>query len=323
MFQLSSALFCLLATASAFAYDATWESLDSRPNPIWYDEAKVGIFIHWGVFSVPSYGSEWFWSYWRDKWGIGDDIAKFVSATESPNFAYPDYAHRFDATLYRPDDWAQIFAESGAQYVILTSKHHEGFCNWDSRNISLTWNWNAMDIGPRRDLLGDLAYALRKPSVRSNQTKLPLKFGVYHSLYEWYNPLYHSDKANNFTTQHFLDKTMEELYHLVKTYKPEIIWSDGEWDAHSDYWKSKEFLAWLANDSPVKDTAVWNDRWGSDSLCKHGGFLTCTDRYEPDSTYVKSFCIQCFSFHYRSNDVTFSMPQVAQEMGKRNDDRSK
>jgi alpha-L-fucosidase len=111
MFQLSSALFCLL-TASAFAYDATWESLDSRPLPSWYDEAKVGIFIHWGVFSVPSYGSEWFWSYWRHKWGIGEDIAKFVSTTESPNFAYPGYAHRFDATLYRPDDWAQIFAES-------------------------------------------------------------------------------------------------------------------------------------------------------------------------------------------------------------------
>jgi alpha-L-fucosidase len=82
---------------------------------------------------------------------------------------------------------------------------------------------------------------------------------------------------------------MKELYHLVKTYKPEILWSDGDWEAHSDYWKSKQFLAWLANDSAVKDTAVWNDRWGTDSLCKHGGFLTCTDRYEPDSLLSKKW----------------------------------
>lgn len=72
----------------------------------------------------------------------------------------------------------------------------------------------------------------------------------------------------------------------MQTYKPEIIWSDGEWEANSDYWSAKEFLAWLYNISPVKDTVVVNDRWGSESLCKHGGFLTCEDRYNPGKQFV-------------------------------------
>lgn len=69
----------------------------------------------------------------------------------------------------------------------------------------------------------------------------------------------------------------------MNNYKPEVLWSDGEWEASDTYWDSLNFLAWLYNDSPVKDTIVVNDRWGGDTLCKHGGFLTCADRYQPGS----------------------------------------
>lgn len=131
-----------------------------------------------------------------------------------------------------------------------------------------------MDVGPHRDVLGDLAKAIRNTTT--------LKFGLYHSLYEWFNPLWVHDTQNNHTTDEFVRfKTLPELYEIVNTYEPEIVWSDGEWEAPDTYWQSKEFLAWLYNDSPVKDTVVSNDRWGHDTLCKHGGYYTCADRYNP------------------------------------------
>ena len=245
----------------------SWDILDKRPLPTWYDEAKFGIFLHWGVFSVPAYGSEWFESYWKDNWGNNRDFESFLNKTERANFAYADYAHRFLAELYRPDEWAKVFAKSGAQYVVMTSKHHEGYCMWNSTTVPTTWYWNVMDVGPRRDLLGDLAKAVK--NTTSPLTGNRVRFGVYHSLYEWYNPLYLADKKNNFTTQHFVDmKTGAELYDLVQKYEPEIIWSDGEWEAHSSYWKALEFLSWYGYNSSVAETAVWNDRWGTDTLCK-------------------------------------------------------
>ena len=111
-----------------------------------------------------------------------------------------------------------------------------------------------------------------------------MHFGLYHSLYEWYNPLYLQDKANNFTTQDFVRlKTLPELYELVNTYRPEVIWSDGDWEVPEevDYWNATHFLAWLYNDSPVKDYVVVNDRWGNAAWCKHGDFFNCEDRFNP------------------------------------------
>lgn len=76
-----------------FAYEPTWESLDARPLPEWYPNAKIGIFIHWGVFSVPAYETEWFWKKWDEG---SPDFTRFVNDTENVHrFAYPDYAHRF------------------------------------------------------------------------------------------------------------------------------------------------------------------------------------------------------------------------------------
>ncbi|OWF55891.1 Alpha-L-fucosidase [Mizuhopecten yessoensis] len=142
---------------------------------------------------------------------------------------------------------------------------------WPSQH---SWNWNSMDVGPHRDLVGEFARAIRN--------KTYMNFGLYHSLYEWFHPLYLADKANNFQTQDFVrEKTLPELYEIVNRYKPDIIWSDGDWEASDSYWNSTQFLAWLYNDSPVKTTVVTNDRWGSGDICKHGGYFTCSDRYNP------------------------------------------
>ncbi|NP_001279640.1 tissue alpha-L-fucosidase precursor [Callorhinchus milii] len=255
-------------TAPHPSYTPDWASLDARPLPEWYDESKIGVFLHWGVFSVPSYRSEWFWWDWE---GLhSPDILTFMERNYKSGFTYPDFASQFTAEFFDPDQWADLIQDSGARYVVLTSKHHEGFTNWPS---PVSWNWNSVDTGPHRDLVGDLATAVRKRNIH---------YGVYHSLLEWFNPLYMKDKKNNFKTQEFvMRKTMPELYELVMRYKPEIIWSDGDWEAPDSYWNSTEFLAWLYNYSPVKDTVVTNDRWGVGCRCKHGGFFNCDDKYSP------------------------------------------
>ncbi|XP_078042940.1 alpha-L-fucosidase isoform X2 [Augochlora pura] len=251
-------------------YIPTWDSLDSRPLPKWYDDAKFGIFIHWGVFSVPSFGSEWFWNNWRDEQN-DTKYRDFMKQRYPPNFTYQDFAHDFTAEFFNATEWSELFQASGAKYVVLTSKHHEGYTLWPSK---YSFSWNSMDVGPQRDLIGELSMALRSSTN--------LKFGLYHSLYEWYNPLYLHDKENNFRTDIFVkQKIIPELQELIENYKPEVLWSDGDWEASDTYWTSKEFLCWLYNESPVKDTVVVNDRWGANIPCHHGDFYTCTDRYNP------------------------------------------
>jgi alpha-L-fucosidase len=284
----------LVYSTAAQQYLPTWESLDTRPLPKWWSDAKIGIFIHWGVFSVPSFHSEWFW----EDLSLGaPDVVAFVNSTEAPGFTYPEYGNRFDATFFNATQWLELFKSSGAKYIVPTTKHHEGFCNWPS---ATSWNWNSQDIGPHRDLIGEIANA----TVAAG-----LHFGLYHSLFEWFNPLYLQDKANNWTTRTFAQqKTFPELYDLVLKYNPEVIWSDGEWEADNNYWNSTGFLAWLANESPVKDTVLWNDRWaaGTDNtLCHHGSYYTCADRFLPNSLvghpWENAFTIDSQSWGYRRN----------------------
>ncbi|CAF1685647.1 unnamed protein product [Rotaria magnacalcarata] len=261
----------LLFVLSGSSYLPQWSSLDTRPLPSWYDQSKVGIFIHWGVFSVPSIHSEaWMWWAWKGD-NPNPDTVVFMNKNYPPDWTYADFASQFHAEFYDPNEWADIFAASGAKYVVLTSKHHEGFTMWPSK---YSFNWNAMDVGPKRDLLGDLANAIR------NRTDIV--FGLYHSMYEWFHPLYLEDKKNGFKTQMFpFGKTLPELKEIVETYKPSVIWSDGDWEASDEYWNSTGFLAWLYNESPVRDTVVVNDRWGSGIPCQHGDFYTCSDHYNP------------------------------------------
>ncbi|XP_071796490.1 alpha-L-fucosidase-like isoform X2 [Asterias amurensis] len=276
--QLFIILSLMISAVPAIKYEPNWNSLDSRPLPAWYDEAKVGVMVHWGVYAVPSFGghgaipAEWFWWYWR-----GDTpkkpILDFMKENYTPSFTYEDFAKMFTAELFDPDHWADIFQLSGAKYVVLTSKHHEGFTNWPSK---YSWNWNSMDVGPKRDLVGDLAKSIRN--------KTDLHFGLYHSLKEWFHPLFEEDKRNKYETSQYAQKVaIPELYEIVNMYKPEILWSDGanEYYVKPNYWHSTGFLAWLYNDSPVKDVVVTNDRWGTNTTCKHGGFYTCGDHFNP------------------------------------------
>jgi alpha-L-fucosidase len=252
-------LAALHAAGKPAQYEATWSSLDARPTPSWYPAAKFGIFIHWGVYSVPAWGpkgqyAEWYWSMLKNQ---KSDTAAFHQRVYGPDFKYEQFAPLFKAELFDPDRWADVFAHSGARYVVLTSKHHEGFCLWPSAQSP---GWNAMETGPHRDLLGDLTTAVRKRG---------LKMGCYYSLYEWYHPLYLTD-VSRYVSEHMIPQFKD----LVTRYQPALIFADGEWGQDSATWRSPELLAWLFNEAPNRQEVVINDRWGKDCRSVHGGYFT-------------------------------------------------
>jgi alpha-L-fucosidase len=295
------------AATAAGKYQANWASIDSRPIPTWFEDAKFGIFIHWGVFSVPAWGplpkdgasiydcyAEWYWNRLMDpKSKVQPLFAKFHETHYGKDFKYQDFVNNFTADMFQPDDWAKVFEDAGAKYVVLTSKHHEGFTLWPSAQ---SWNWNAVDVGPHRDLAGDLIKSVKAKGLR---------MGYYYSLYEWFNPLYKAD-VNRYVDQHMLP----QMKDLVTRYSPDIVWTDGEWDHPSETWRSTEFLAWLYNESPVKDQVVVNDRWGKETRSKHGGIFTTEYDLVHDTELKEGSLARCWeecrgigsSFGYSRNE---------------------
>ncbi len=268
---------CLLSVmalvTTAQTYQPTWESLDKRPVPQWFTNSKFGIFIHWGVYSVPGWCTKGNYAEWYQQ-GLQtkDSARKAFHQQKFGNLTYYQLADQFKAELFKPDEWAKLFEQSGAKYIVLTSKHHDGFTLWPSKDANRTWGfpWNAADVGPHRDLLGDLFKAVRKTSVHA---------GMYYSLYEWFNPLWKSD-PKRYATEH----VWPQMKELINTYQPDVFWTDGDWDASDETWKSKEFLAWVYNESPVKDKIVTYDRWGAGIRFKHGGVFT--PEYQPDLDFA-------------------------------------
>ena len=209
--------------------------------------------------------AEWYWNSLA-KGPVQDGKPKpvydFHKRVYGADFEYFQFAPMFRADMYDPAHWADVFAQSGAKYVVLTSKHHDGFALWPSEHADKAWSrpWNAVSAGPKRDVLGDLTDAVRKRD---------LKMGFYYSLYEWYNPQWRADRK-----KYALEHMQPQFKDLVTRYKTSLIFADGEWDMTSEEWRSPELLAWLYNSSPVKDEVVVNDRWGKDSRHKHGGYWT-------------------------------------------------
>ncbi len=143
-------------TIEAGPFRPDWESLKDYQIPQWYKDAKFGIFIHWGVYSVPAFGNEW---YPRNMYVKDSDEYKHHLATYGPQtkFGYKDFIPMFKAASYDPVTWAKLFKDSGAKYVVPVFEHHDGFQMYDS-DLS---DWTAVKMGPHRDLWGELAKAVR------------------------------------------------------------------------------------------------------------------------------------------------------------------
>jgi alpha-L-fucosidase len=159
--EIEKRLAAIEAVAKRGPFQPTWESITNNfKTPDWYRDAKFGLFIHWGAYAVPAFGSEW---YPRNMYVAGSDEFKHHVVTYGPQskFGYKDFIPQFNAEKFDANAWAKLFKEAGVKYVVPVAEHHDGFPMYDS-DFS---DWSAKKLGPKRDLIGEQAKAYRKAGI--------------------------------------------------------------------------------------------------------------------------------------------------------------
>ncbi len=275
-------LACLLAqrapSQQPITYQPTIESLDRHPLPDWYNDAKLGIFIHWGLYSVPGWAplshpnhdftaedyitnnpyAEWYYNTMRID---GSPTQKYHLETYGPGYDYYNFAPIFnkETQKWNPDIWAGIFRAAGAKYVVLTSKHHEGFTLWPSSTPNPTLPADRQHAS--RDIVGELTTAVRKQGLR---------MGLYYSGgYDWTfvpGPIrvakdYETVQPQSEAYGKYADAHVREL---IKLYKPALLWND------INYPKSGHPLELMAEYYNAVPDGVIDDRFG----VKHHDFTS-------------------------------------------------
>ncbi len=242
------------------AQDKRPESITQREYPQWFKDAKLGIFIHFGLYSVPSWSGKEQYAEWFYKGLISGDSARidFQKRVFGENFKYEDYKDLFKAELFDAEAWAVLFKRSGAKYVIFTTKHHDGYCMWNSKYAK---NWNSMETAPKRDFCQELSDEVRKKGM---------EMGFYYSITEWTNPIYKWTVDTNKSIEEYAQKHLiPQFKELVDKFKPTIIFGDGDWDHTYKELHSDELVDYYYK--VVGEKAIVNDRFGKGF---NHGFLT-------------------------------------------------
>jgi alpha-L-fucosidase len=212
-------------------FDASWASLQDYRAPSWYEDGKFGIFVHWGVYAVPAYGNEW---YARNMYVSDTPEFRHHIETYGPqaNFGYKDFIPLFTADRFDPDQWAGLFRRSGAQFVVPVAEHHDGFAMYDC-GFS---DWNAVRMGPQRDIIGELAEAVRRQwlvfGLSSHRAEhwwfanggMTIDSDVQDPRYaDLYGPAQPETLPPN---EQFLEDWLCRTCEMVDRYKPQLVWFD-------------------------------------------------------------------------------------------------
>lgn len=256
-------LIFFISSLSAQNVEPTWESINQRGYPQWFNDAKLGIFVHWGLYSVPAYASkegygEWIYRGLMTNEPARTKIMKNYTPSNDPAFstsALQQYAGLRDywkAELWNPEEWARLFEASGAKYVMLVTKHHDGYCLWDYPHTALP-DWNSVKSGPKRDIVKELTTAVKRHRM---------KMCFYYSLTEWTNPIHTWMVSPSNEIGTYVDEYMiPQMQDLIGKYKPSALFTDGEWENSAEQFKATEIISWYYN--TVGKDAIVNDRWGA------------------------------------------------------------
>lgn len=234
-------------------------------QPEWLDDAKWGIYFHWGPYSVPAYGNEWYPHnmYWM--WA-GYHEEHFGSVEEG--YGYKDLIPMFTAENFDPDYWAALFKEAGASFAGPVAEHHDGFSMWASKVNP----WNAMDMGPHRDIVGEMAQAIRKQGMKfittfhhannwyyyyhlpELDTSDPEFAGLYGKPHVATEGIGFSDPTHDRPDLEFNEQWFTKLKEVIDSYRPDLIWFDFCLSRFMDKFK-RNFLAYYYNAA---------EDWGTD-----------------------------------------------------------
>jgi alpha-L-fucosidase len=249
-----------------------WSSL-ARPLPHWFTDAKLGIFVHWGAYSVPAWAepvgelgavdeatwfqhnayAEWYWNTIR----FADSPAREHHRRSYGDAPYDEFLDAWRAEEFDPQDWCALFARAGARYVVPTTKHHDGIALWDAPGTGAR---NTVRRGPRRDLIGDLESAVREAGLR---------FGVYYSGGLDWNvsdfpviDTFANVRALRPTDAAYAAYAYVHVRDLIDRYRPDVLWNDIEWPDAGKHAGSLGLLELFRHYYATVPGGVVNDRWG-------------------------------------------------------------
>ena len=268
-------------------YEPTWESLRTHTTPKWLQDAKFGIYTHWGVYSVPARGPNGTW-YPYNMYREGTEQHQYhIKTYGSPSeFGYKDFIPMFKAEKFDAEEWVELFKKSGAQFAGPVGEHHDGFSMWDSQFT----DWNAAKMGPKKDVVGELEKAIRARGMR-------FMIALHHAENWWfyphwredcdtsnpryaglYGPLHNQDWAKqkpqtgemlqewwaqDKPSREFLDKWLGKIYELIDKYQPDMLYFDFGIRGVPEKYR-RDFLAYYYNKEEEwgKEVAVtykWHD----------------------------------------------------------------
>ncbi|HUW20029.1 MAG TPA: alpha-L-fucosidase [Sedimentisphaerales bacterium] len=228
-------IFCVAGLAesgnvdSRMKYEPTWESLSKYEAPEWFKDAKFGIFIHWGVYAVPAYRSEW---YPREMYLKNKDTYNHHKAVwgDQSKFGYKDFIAMFKAEKWDPAEWAELFRKAGATFVVPVAEHHDGFAMYNSSHT----RWNSVQMGPHRDVVGELGKAVRARGMKlgaSTHYAFNWKYYTHSDEFDTNNAAYfglygkpHDPKAP--ASKEFIEHWYARVVDIVHKYQPEVLWFD-------------------------------------------------------------------------------------------------
>lgn len=263
-------------------YKPTWESLDEHTAPDWYLDAKFGMFVDWGLYSVPAYAPTGYpdWYLWR----MHTDTKDYHNKYWGEDFKEDDFIPLFTANDFNADHLAEVAKEAGMKYVVPFLKHHDGFCLW---NTSYTLR-NSLEMGPHRDIAREWAEALKTHN---------LKFGFYYSIDDWIYPVIGRDDqiavrqwqpfdgsyckvspfdeniwnrvqisgkipVRDFYNQYINPTAVE----FIDKYDPDLIWMDGDWIFGADERNTRNLVAYYYNQAKGRKSVAINDAYGCTRL---------------------------------------------------------